>query len=445
MFRISDRYILSNHRAPYFLSLGVLTFLFLINIVIQLLELFLAHDVPFLTVLEMIGLSLGHILALTIPMSVLPSTLLAFSQMEEENEIAALRSGGVSLYRIILGPFLATLALMIFVFFFNNFLMAESNHRLRSLQSDIHRKKPSLAIEAGRFIDDIPGLTLYTRRMEDPSGDLLDLYLFETDRGGVTSVVTAQWGRILPAEGSQLRMHLKDGEQFEINPANREELRLTRFQEMELLHEDSERDLVRKKSSWRGDRELNTVMLSERIEKGRAEVDTMTVQMKRVAEEALEKNLALLDTPPQAVDARSMKRLEQNTKEQLKNLARNIATKKEKISRYEVERHKKYAIPFAVLVFFSLGAPLGIKTGRSGKSWGVAFSILLFSAYYVLIALGENLADRSYLPPILATWTPNMILLPLGIWTLYWTNRESRTFSLLPRLQEWQRKRKESK
>ena len=86
--RLSDRYILRSHIGPFFLGLGVLTFILMVDIVVDLLELFLVNDVPLLVVLELIVLSLGHVLALTIPMAVLVSTLLAFSQMEAENEKA---------------------------------------------------------------------------------------------------------------------------------------------------------------------------------------------------------------------------------------------------------------------------------------------------------------------------------------------------------------------
>jgi lipopolysaccharide export system permease protein len=126
----------------------------------------------------------------------------------------------------------------------------------------------------------------------------------------------------------------------------------------------------------------------------------------------------------------------------LDNLSLNTASVERKARRHLVEYHKKFSIPFACLIFILLGAPIAIKMGRSGKGWGIAFAILLFAGYYAWITGGEQLADRRFLSPWMAMWMPNIFLSLLGIWLLFWTNRESRPFSLFQHISAWIDKRR---
>ena len=170
--RLADRYILRNHLGPFLLGLSVLTFIFLIDILYSFLEMFLVNKVPAMVVLELLLLSLGHVFALTIPMAILVSTMMAFSQMVAENEITAMRSGGISLYRIIAGPLVAAILATAFMFLFNNFVLPETNHRLKNLLIAVRSKKPALDIKPGRFIDELPGYTLYVEGKNDADDEL---------------------------------------------------------------------------------------------------------------------------------------------------------------------------------------------------------------------------------------------------------------------------------
>jgi lipopolysaccharide export system permease protein len=91
----------------------------------------------------------------------------------------------------------------------------------------------------------------------------------------------------------------------------------------------------------------------------------------------------------------------------------------------EVELHKRYAIPFACIVFGLIGVPLGIQPRRSGRSFGFVFSILLLLAYYISLTGSEILALRRTIPPYLAGWAPNVIFGGFGIYLLIKTAKES--------------------
>ena len=91
----------------------------------------------------------------------------------------------------------------------------------------------------------------------------------------------------------------------------------------------------------------------------------------------------------------------------------------------KVEMNKMFAIPFACIVFGILGLPLGITNRRGGRSSGFSLSIAIILIYYVMINNGEHLADTGKVGPALAMWTPNFILLALGIYLLIRANRDT--------------------
>jgi LPS export ABC transporter permease LptG len=90
-----------------------------------------------------------------------------------------------------------------------------------------------------------------------------------------------------------------------------------------------------------------------------------------------------------------------------------------------VEVHKKFAIPFACIVFGVLGLPLGITNRRGGKSSGFSLSIAIIVFYYVMINNGEHLAASGKVPPLVGMWAANILLLILGIYLLLRANRDT--------------------
>lgn len=453
--RLADRYILRNHVGPFLLGLSVLTFIFVIDILYSFMELFLVNKVSAKIVLELVVLSLGHIFALTIPMAVLVSTMMAFAQMVAENEITAMRSGGISLYRIVAAPLAAALAVTIGMFLFNNFVLPETNHRLKNLLMAVRSKKPALDIKAGRFIESIPGYTLYVKDKDEASGELSDILIFKEERGKNPTVISAREAGFAHDDALDLlKLGLRTGEQFDAALDEPGRLQVTVFDRMDILLRDIDRDLQRQDHDHRGDREMSVAMMRAKIRSNQEEIERLDERLGNEARKQLNKALALLDPaqreaylqrkglPAQGAATRIQE--EENSLRSLGNLMLSRSSMERKSLRYRVEVHKKYSIPFACLVFILLGAPVAIKTGRSGTGWGIAFSIVLFTLYYVFLVGGEELADRQLLSPWLSMWAANILLIAFGSWMLVRTNRESRPFPLFSRIAERSRRRRQA-
>jgi lipopolysaccharide export system permease protein len=80
-----------------------------------------------------------------------------------------------------------------------------------------------------------------------------------------------------------------------------------------------------------------------------------------------------------------------------------------------VEFHRKFAFPFACIVFGLVGVPLGIQPARAVRSRGFAVSLAVIFAYYILLSIGQGLAEQQRVAPIVGLWLPNVIFGAIGI------------------------------
>ena len=84
-----------------------------------------------------------------------------------------------------------------------------------------------------------------------------------------------------------------------------------------------------------------------------------------------------------------------------------------------MERHRKFTLSIAVLIFFFIGAPLGAIIRKGGLGMPVVVSILLFIAYYIVSMMGEKSAREDVWQMFGGMWFSSFIFLPIGIWLSY--------------------------
>ncbi|MCH7549683.1 MAG: LptF/LptG family permease [Candidatus Krumholzibacteriota bacterium] len=438
---IIERYILRNYIGPFFFSMSVITFVFIMDFILRYIDLFLNKGVAFLIVMQVFALSLGHMFALIIPMAVLPATLMTFGNLASENEITAMKATGTSMYRMILPGALGASILAIGLVFYNNYVLPESNHRLLNLLIDINRKQPTVELQENRFIDDLKGYTIYFMEKNDRTGEITDVQIFKHNRRGLPTSILASRGHLkFLEEYNILRVTLFEGEIHEL-PEGKDPrtYRRTTFGKYILHIRDVDRTLQRTDRSYRGDREMSVAMMRAKIEEIRADIELASIKAISVSEKRIKDTFQMLsldyrrdrlaaadsstaagsnrplkfraagtsstNTPPPPVTARN----EYITRQEVLTQLNKQKSYYRQIDRYLVEIHKKYSIPFACVIFTLVGAPLAIRMGRAGMNMAIGLSLLFFLVYYVCLIGGEKVADRGLLDPGVAMWSPNVI------------------------------------
>jgi lipopolysaccharide export LptBFGC system permease protein LptF len=77
----------------------------------------------------------------------------------------------------------------------------------------------------------------------------------------------------------------------------------------------------------------------------------------------------------------------------------------------EVELHRKLAFPFVTLLMTLLAVPFGVTTGRRGALYGIGLGIIIALSYWLMMSVFVAVGKTGMLPPALAAWTPNVIVL----------------------------------
>ncbi|MBG0860754.1 MAG: LptF/LptG family permease, partial [Bacteroidales bacterium] len=118
----------------------------------------------------------------------------------------------------------------------------------------------------------------------------------------------------------------------------------------------------------------------------------------------------------------------ENLKDASNFLTSKIETTKyeiRKMKRYEVDWNKKLTLPFACLVFFFIGAPLGSIIRKGGLGTPAVISVFFFVIWYVISLSAEKLVEENLVSAFAGMWAASYILLPVGIFLTYKASTDS--------------------
>jgi LPS export ABC transporter permease LptG len=91
-------------------------------------------------------------------------------------------------------------------------------------------------------------------------------------------------------------------------------------------------------------------------------------------------------------------------------------------TRLRVQWHKKFSFPLMCTVMVLLGFPFGLTLGRRGAVGGIATGIGLGVAFWVLSGFFEALGNLALLPASLAAWGPDLFFASAGIYLFFEIN-----------------------
>jgi lipopolysaccharide export system permease protein len=428
-------YILRQHLVPFLLGFGVVTFIFEMDVLFDYLDLIINRGVPALAVLQLFGLSLGFVVALSVPCAVLVATLMTFGRLSQDNEITALRASGVHIFRVLLPPAAAAGLLAVGLTLFNNYVYPDANHAFASLLVDIGRMRPTVKLQEGVFITDFPGYNLLVQSVNGLTNEMRGVTIYQLHAGGPPTTILAKKGYLTyTPDGHTAVLELEDGEIHEIpaGEAGVNRYHRLQFRKHTINMKGAGGMLERSVRSARGDREKSAAAL---IEERRQVHEQYGQSLERTRQQFLALGASQADLPALAPERepwgtrwRLMGSALLHRRSALEELSARDPRFEMNANLWDLERralqrrsaglsveiHKKFALPVACVVFVLIGAPIGMRVKRAGPA--VAFvSIGFFLFYYVCLIGGEELANRLILPAWLAMWLANLVLGTLGL------------------------------
>jgi LPS export ABC transporter permease LptF/LPS export ABC transporter permease LptG len=375
---ILDRYIVKELLAPSLVGLLVFTFVLLIDQIPRLLAILVARSADLYTIVRVFANLLPSLFAVTIPMAFLLGVLLAFGRMASDSEIVALRAMGVSPLRLLRPVMYVASVAGLVTLYINAVALPAANQAREELILSLVVSKARTLVKPRTFTSELlPGrMMLYVSDVASDAGRWINLLIHDTRTPGEKSVILAREGQlVIDQEAKRVRLELREGSRHTFSVADGAEYRRTAFGTMGFdLPFD---EFFPKRPLQKGHREMTLRELSSRIEELRTQG--------RPASEW---------------------------------------------GRYSVEWHKKFAIPFACLVFGLLGQALSLGSRKEARSAAFALSIVVIFVYYILIRLGEQAGDTGLLRPLPAMWGANIVLGAVAV-VLLWLNLRKAAFDPL--------------
>jgi len=359
MPRLLDRYVLREIVPPFLIGLLLLVFALLMNQVLLLADLFIDKGVPLLQVLRLLALLVPSLLVFALPMAVLMGVLGGLARLSADSEIVALRSAGVGPARLArpmalfgLAGFLLTLPLALF-------WAPRANDAWVKAMTDSVLGRVRLKVEPVQFNETFPGLVFWVQEV-GRDGTWTNVFAAMTRDPVRPRFVLARSGRIrlFPAERRAV-LELSDGAAYSGPLASPGQDTVTAFDRLE-----EEIDVA-------------GMFPALSVEK--------RVREKDIGELVRDLRTLRAEAPPGGPASRQVRA-------------------------HLVEIHKKFALPAACLILALLGLPLGVMTGRAGRSGGFSLSLVLILLYYALLTAGEQAAMEGRLSSALGIWAPDIVL-----------------------------------
>ncbi len=468
--KILDRFLLKSFLRPFIVTFFVMVLFLIMQYLWKYIDDLVGRGVEWYYIAELLFYASATMVPMALPLAVLLSSIMVLGALGENYELAALKSSGVSLMRVMRPLFVFICFLTVGAFLFSNYVIPIANLHSENLRRNITNKKPALSIRPGIFYTGIEGYSIKVADKYGPDQNLLDEILVydHTQNNGNMKVIVADSGKMKVTPDEQfLEITLYDGHSYEdMIPQKRKDRdnkpfvrsdfkeSLLRFN-LDDFQSGDLRKTGRKESDMLNVQQLNVVVDSlntmlyslqddfanqmvnkyAQRELYRTDMDEVNPEAEALDTAAL---VAQLDQDLlQNFDADQHSRILQNSmriargnKAYFTNASAQNEWRKLRITRHVLEWQKKFSTSFSVIVLFFIGAPLGAIIRKGGMGMPLVVSVFIFIVHHVTNFSFEKLGRFMYWSPFAAMWTANLILLPIGLWLTYKSASDSVIFNM---------------
>jgi len=363
---LMDSYILSELIAPFLFGVGAFSSVGVsIGALFELVRRIAESGLPITFALQILLLNLPQYVAYSFPMSTLMATLMTFSRLAGDSELVALKSCGVSLYRMVMPAIFLGLVVTLVTFGFNESLVPTANYQASVMFNQaLKRERPTfqqrnILYQEFRDLEQADGTRqrslarlFYAREFNGQ--EMKGLTILDFSQLGLSQVVSAETAVWNPNSNS---WNFYDGTIYLVD-TDGSYSNIVKFEEQELRLPRAPLDLA---STNRSESEMNIAEAQE--------------------------YLSLLK---QSGDDK-------------------------KVRKFQVVIQQKYALPFACVIFSLVGAVLGARARRASRATGFGISVLIIFGYYALSVTCGAMGQSGLLSPFVAGWLPNLLGLGTGL------------------------------
>ena len=359
-----QRYVFNAFLTSFLLAFLVLSFVLTIGLMVQIVG-YILSGVPMELVGEFALVCFPETMQWTIPLALLVSSVLVFSRMSADSEIAAMRACGVNLLSIMRRPMLFAAAMTALGLYINNEIVPRGHEVRRNLAKRISVGSGLELLEPGRVIDDFPKVKIY---FESKQGNWLhDLIVLDYSNKKFVREITARKA-LVTSEGRDVCLDLHD---MTVDPMDEDHPGMARATRFLYRVEDALKDSAYK----RKEKDLRFGEMLKKI----AGVKQLVAAAKGPARKGSERYM-----------------------------------QKRYLSDIQTEFQKRWVFAFASVCFVLVGVPLGIRAQRKESSIGMAISLVVALSYYLVVILMSSLSKNFKAQPEFLIWLPVLACLLLA-------------------------------
>ncbi|TNE53180.1 MAG: YjgP/YjgQ family permease [Bacteroidetes bacterium] len=465
MFKRLYIFSIRSFTGPFIITFCISMFMLIMQFLWKYIDDLIGKGIDFLVILELFMYVSATLIPLALPLAMLLSSIMTMGNLAENNELTALKSAGLSLFRILKPLTVIVVILGFCTFLFANFVIPVANLKWRALIYDIQETKIATILTPGTYSSVLDGYSIKISEGNDQ--EFKDIVIHDHSSPNVIKTVKAKSGEVYKSEsGNYLYFNLNQGEVIEeLFVNNRSEMfrsgsfypgRRSSFKQASYkidirgftMSRSNEKLFENQYEMWnvfqiskamdsiqRNARKIrNNFLLSLKNEHAYLRTKSLNG--------ITERNMHLPDSlaPKEAIDVASINDLDkirayESAVSKIRRVNQNLDGQKEfmktfekSIRQFEIEFHRKLALPVAIVVLFFIGAPLGAIVRKGGFGAPVVIAALLFLVYYVITELGSNLAESGTLSPVLGVWLATFVLAPVAFILLRSAAMDSRVF-----------------
>ncbi len=446
---------LKSFTGPFIVTLLISIFMLILQFFWVYIDDLMGKGLSVWVILELLVYVSAGIIPMALPLAILLSSLMTFGNLAEHNELTALKASGFSLLRIMRPLITIVLLISIATFFFANYVIPAANLKWHTLIYDIQNKKIETMLTPGVYSKHFEG---YAIKIDSLDGNqCFDITIHDYTQPSQLRTVRAKEANIYKSvNGRYVFLNLKDGhilEELDIqnpmylpnntisNPSERPS-RVSKFDQGVYKLDLEGLDLNRSKEDLFTDKYemLNVFQIGDAIDSIQVKKERLLgnfVGQSTLGFLSLSPNLEKRNTNDPLLNSESTpkipvislrklnttdKQLAYNlaiskirrNQQQLDNQQQFLSTLERETDLYWIEFHRKFALTYAIVVLFFVGAPLGALIKKGGFGAPVVIAALIFMLYFILSSIGDNLADTGTVTPAIGMWLAAVVFTPVA-------------------------------
>jgi lipopolysaccharide export system permease protein len=445
MLRIKKLHVLflKTFIGPFILTFCITLFILVMQFLWKYIDEMVGKGLEWYIIVELLYYASANLVPMALPLAILLSSIMTLGNLGEHYELAACKSAGLSLPRVMMPLIVFVLFISAGAFLFSNYAWPVANLKFATLLYDIRHKKPAIDIKEGIFYKEIQGIVIRVGKKVDNGKKLMDIIIYDhSDNKGNRKVIRAESGRMnISNDDRYLLFYLFNGYSYDESDGSKLPLFQSTFKEELMRFDLAEFKLTRSDEEAFKDnyKMLNIIQLNEAIdtllfkEEQRKEFynERMKNSYQITARDTFE--IAQVDSLPSkkkhfftSLDKHSkLEILEQalvvarRNKTYATSMVQELRYRTQHIDRHYMEWHRKFTLSIACLLLFFVGAPMGAIIRKGGLGMPVIVSVGFFILFYMLSITGEKLIKEGSVEPWYGMWFPIFWISPIAIFLTY--------------------------